>query len=341
MRKAPQIIIALILLIFIGWGGYWVVGSQATERVLAGWFEDRRAEGWTAQYDSLNTAGFPSRFDTTITDLNIADPETGIAWSAPIFQNLSLSYSPTEVIAVLPGEQVFATRDASHRITSETFRASASFAPAVELPIRRSVIEIDGATIATTARGETRETGLEHAQISMRETPDRQGHVYDFDVNATGIRPDPALLSGARNAGAIPEVIDRARLTATVRFDNPWDRFAIERARPQPREIELTRLSVDWGALTLDATGVLVVGQNGVTEGEVDVKAENWRDMIAVAQAAGAVPEMLVGTITRAGEMLARLSGDPETLDATLRFENGRAFLGPVPLGPAPVIRLP
>ena len=45
--------------------------------------------------------------------------------------------------------------------------------------------------------------------------------------------------------------------------------------------------------------------------------------------------------LTRAGEMLARMSGDPETLDATLKFENGRAFLGPIPIGAAPVIRLP
>lgn len=338
MRKAPQIIIVLIVLIFVGWGGYWVIGSRATEKVLSGWFEARRAEGWTATYSSLNTAGFPNRFDTTITDLNLADPETGIAWSAPEFQNLSLSYKPTDVIAIFPGEQTFATRGASHTVTAENFRASASFTPSVDLPITHSVVVIDTAQV-TSSDGKM--TALSHAQVSMRETPGRQGHVYDFDVDATGIAPDASLIARARESGVVADVIDRAHLRATVRFDNAWDRFAIERARPQPREIELTRLTVDWGALTLDATGVIVVGAGGVAEGEVDVKAENWREMVSVAQAAGTFPEMLVGAITRAGEMVARMSGDPETLDATVRFEGGRAYLGPIPIGAAPEIRLP
>lgn len=338
MRKAPQIIISLIVLVFVGWGGYWVIGSRATERVLAGWFEDRRAEGWTADYASLDTAGFPSRFDTTITDLNLADPETGIAWSAPMFQSLSLSYAPTSVIAVFPGEQVFATRDDRISITAETFRASASLTPSVELPITESVLELAAADIVSAQRGTTE---IDAAQLSMRETPGRQGHVYDVDVTASGIRLDPSLIAAARDSGAVSDTIERAHLRATIRFDNAWDRFAIERARPQPREIELTRVTVDWGALTLDATGVLVVGANGVADGEVDVKAENWRDMVTIAQSAGAIPDMLVGALTRAGEMLARMSGDPETLDATLKFENGRAFLGPIPIGAAPVIRLP
>lgn len=338
MRKAPQIIIAVILLIFFGWGGYWFVGAQATERVLTGWFEDRRAEGWTADYESLNTAGFPSRFDTTVTDLTLVDPDTGLAWSAPLFQALSLSYRPTDVIAVLPGEQVFGTRDRQHRITSEDFRASLTLRPSVELPVAQSVVEIDTATVAS-SDGTT--TGIGHAQFSMRETPGRQGHVYDFDLSATDIHPDPSLTASLPNAGAIADVIERAHVRATIRFDAGWDRFALERARPQPREIELTDLALDWGGLMLDAAGTLVVGQSGVAEGTVDVKAENWRDMVALGATTGAIPEMLVATVTRAGEMLSRMSGDPETLDVTLRFENGRAFLGPIPLGAAPVIRLP
>ncbi|MGR3365231.1 MAG: DUF2125 domain-containing protein [Maritimibacter harenae] len=338
MRKAPQIIIAVIVLIALGWGGYWFIGATAMERVLAGWFDDRAAEGWTAEYDTLDTAGFPNRFDTTITGLNMADPETGIAWSAPQFQILSLSYRPTEVIAVLPGDQVFATREARHAISAESFRASAVLEPSIELPIQRSVIEIEDALIVDDAG---KETGIAEAQVAMRETPGRQGHVYDFDVAASGIRPDPAFAENARASGALSDTIDRLHVSATVRFDNPWDRLAIERARPQPREIELTEVAMQWGALELDASGVLVLGADGVAEGTVDIEAQRWREMIEVARAAGAMSETMAGALSRAGDMLARVSGNPDRLDGTLRFENGRAFLGPIPIGPAPVIRLP
>lgn len=60
MRKAPQIIISLIVLVFVGWGGYWVIGSRATERVLAGWFEDRRAEGGRPIMPRSTPPGFPA-----------------------------------------------------------------------------------------------------------------------------------------------------------------------------------------------------------------------------------------------------------------------------------------
>lgn len=338
MRKTPKIIVAVILLILVGWGGFWLVGSSATEKLLAGWFEDRRDEGWTADYTSLTTRGFPNRFDTTITDLNLADPETGIAWSAPVFQTLSLSYRPTDVIAIFPGEQVFATRDARHLITAETFRASASLAPSVELPISRSVVEIDNARISA---ADGTETTLDHAQIAMRETPDRQGHVYDIDLSASGIRPDPSSAGAMRRAGALAEKIEQATLRATIRFDNPWDRYAIERARPQPREIELTRLAARWGEVELDATGVLVVSDSGLPEGTLDIRAQNWRALLAVADETGWLPAALLTTLSKAAELAARLSGDPDTLEATLRFEHGLAFLGPLPVGAAPLIRLP
>ncbi|MBV7377651.1 DUF2125 domain-containing protein [Maritimibacter dapengensis] len=338
MHKAPRIIILIMILMLVGWGGFWLVASRGTERVLTGWFEDRRAEGWTASYDSLNTGGFPNRLDTTIEGVVLADPDTGISWQAPVFQNLSLVYRPTEVIAVFPGEQVFAARDETYRVESETFRASAALGPQFELPILRSTVEIGAATVTTS---DGRVTGLDTALISMRETPDREGDVYDLDVNVAGLRPDPAFMERLNASGAFSDALETVRVAGTIRFDAPWDRYALERARPQPREIELTRLDAKWGELTLAASGTLTVGAAGRPEGEIQVRAENWRAMIDLAYASGALPESLVGAVTRAGTMIAGLSGDPDTLDATLRFENGRAFLGPVPIGQAPDLSLP
>lgn len=338
MHKAPRIIILIMILMLVGWGGFWLVASRGTERVLTGWFEDRRAEGWTASYDSLNTGGFPNRLDTTIEGLVLADPDTGVAWQAPVFQNLSLVYRPMQVIAVLPGEQVFATRDATYHVTSDTFRASGSFAASVDLPIERSTVEIRNATVTT---DDDRELQLASAIISMRETPERTGDVYDFDINASNLTPDAALMSRVGRSGAFSEALETVRVAATIRFDAPWDRYALERARPQPREIELTRLDATWGELDLAVTGSLEVSANGQPDGELQVRARNWREMIEIARASGALPESLVGAVTRAGSMIAGLSGDPETLDATLRFENGRTFLGPVPLGSAPDLSLP
>jgi hypothetical protein len=91
------------------------------------WFADRSAQGWVADYDTIETRGFPSRFDTTINTLELADPRTGWAWSAPFFQVFALSYKPNHIIAVWPNEQTIATPLARANITAEDMRASAVF----------------------------------------------------------------------------------------------------------------------------------------------------------------------------------------------------------------------
>jgi hypothetical protein len=79
-----------------------------------------------------------------------------------------------------------------------------------------------------------------------------------------------------------------------------------------------------------------MVDSAGLATGEITVKARNWRDMVKIAVGAGLMAPEFEGTITSALEFLAGLSGDPETLDTPLKFDRGRVWFGPVPLGQAP-----
>ena len=56
--------------------------------------------------------------------------------------------------------------------------------------------------------------------------------------------------------------------------------------------------------------------------------------------AAGALSPGLAGALTDGLSLLSQLSGNPNTLDIPLGFRGGRVMLGPVPIGPAPVVRL-
>ena len=62
--------------------------------------------------------------------------------------------------------------------------------------------------------------------------------------------------------------------------------------------------------------------------------------MLSIAQSSGLLPESLLPTVERGLEVLAGLSGSSETIDAPLTFQNGLVKIGPIPLGPAPLIRL-
>ena len=68
----------------------------------------------------------------------------------------------------------------------------------------------------------------------------------------------------------------------------------------------------------------------GIPIGEIAVKAENWRDMIAMANAAGALPDQAVDPVTRALNFMAGLGGNPNALDLQLNFRDGFCRFGAV-----------
>lgn len=328
MRKLLVITALLVAL----WGGYWFVGASAMERALAAWIGDRQSDGWVAEYATLDTRGFPNRFDTTLTELELADPRTGVAWSAPWFQILSLSYKPHHVIAAWPDKQVLATPYERIEMTSADMRGSIVLEPQPSLPLDRSSIVAERVELASTL-GWT--ASMEQAHLATRRTP-TVANSYDFSLDARGVKPASGFVKLISRGVLLPDVFDGLEIRATVEFDAPWDRFAIERARPQPRRIQLDILKARWGELDLWMAGELLVDSAGLATGEITVKARNWRDMVAIAVGAGVLAEEFEGTVTSALEFLSGLSGDPETLDTPLKFDRGRVWFGPVPLGQAP-----
>jgi len=332
MRKLLVITIVLASL----WGGYWFVGSSATERGLASWIDARQQDGWMAEYTDLSTHGFPNRFDTTITGLELADPNTGVAWSAPFFQILSLSYQPHHVIAVWPATQTIATPEQKIDIESELMRGSIVFDPGTSIALNRSSVEMTDIALSSSLGWQSH---LQSGQLATRQTVGRP-NTYDVNFQAHGLTPGAQFIQSLNAGDLLPGVFDGMSIDATLEFDAPWDRFAIERARPQITSVELKILKANWGDLDLWMAGTLNVDAQGVPSGEITVKAKNWREMVEVARAAGFLPDMLVPTVQGALQFLAGLSGDPTTLDAPLTVKNGIVSLGPFPIGPAPNLTL-
>jgi len=330
MRKLLAITAVLALL----WGGYWLIGAGAMEKALRGWIADRQGEGWVAEYTQLDTRGFPSRFDTTIEGLELADPDTGLAWQVPWFQILSLSYSPHHVIAVWPDQQVIATPNQRIDITTADMRGSVVLDVDTSLPLNRASIVMERMEFGSNAGWSA---ALDHAQLATRQSVGAVNS-HDISLSATGFKPASGFIERVGRGDLLPDVIDGMSVKATVAFTAPWDRFAIERARPQVTRIDLELLKANWDQLDLWMAGAVDVDARGMPTGEITVKAKNWRDMVTIAVAANVLPEALEGTVVGALEFLSTLSGDPTTLDAPLTVKNGKLWLGPVPIGAAPRI---
>lgn len=329
-----RILLAVILVAAVAWAGYWFLGAQATERGLRGWLDARAAEGWVVSVDRIRTAGFPNRFDTTLDRLDLADPATGWAWRAPFFQTLALSYRPNHMIAVWPDSQTLATPLQRMEIGSDRMRGSLVFAGGTAFTLDRATIEMSAVTLESTAGWQA---AMGDSQLALRRTPAKAGHSYDIAFHATDLALPDGLAARLGQGANVGDVVQRLGVEAQVEFDAPWDRRAIENRRPQPTRIDLTLARARWGGLDLRIAGALDVDVAGVPTGSITVKATNWREMLAMAQAAGMVPEGLARLLEGGLAQMARMNGNPDTLDVPLRFADGRVSLGGVlPLGRAP-----
>jgi hypothetical protein len=297
------------------------------------WLQDRRAEGWQAVIsDSLST-GFPHRFALGLQDLALADPATGVAVQTSQVSITAPSYWPGYVTLHLPSDPMLV---ASPMLKSQV-QAQEAVANLRLHPGHR--LELDTMALTSAAWslgvGETPLVGAGDLTLAMvqDETNPLQ---YGFDVQAGQLEIGATLRSALRVPQDWPVRFDTFALRAKVQFDAPWDRFAIERERPQPRRISLDLAQARWGDLNLRLAGDLDVDAAGVPTGKISVQAQNWRDMLDLAQTTGLLPRALRQQAEDSLNALASLTGNPNSIDVQLNFVGGMIAVGFIPLGPAP-----
>lgn len=322
-------LIVIILVGALGWMIWWALGKGAYEEGLAHWLETRHQDGWVADVGDMRTAGFPNRFDTTMRDVRLADPDTGIAWTAPMVQLLSLAYRPNEVIAVVADSHVFSTPFQTIAIAHEDARASFFLGASTDLPLESARLTVQALDLSSTlgwasALGEGR-YAIERAAGSEA--------TYRLGATLNELSPTDDLRRMLDPAQILPAMIQNMHLDAHIEFDAAWDRSAIEDARPQPTHIDLNDLSAVWGDVNFRAAGQLAVDENGFPDGELTVRAVEWRILLDMAKNAGWLTDAAAGALQAGLELM---SGSRDTLDATLGFSNGSMSLGLIPLGPAP-----
>ena len=325
-------LLAIVILAALGWSGWWWWHASMRERAVEDWLAARRADGWVAEAAEVRVTGYPNRIDTIVTGLSLADPEEGWSWTAPEFQFLSLSYQPHHVIAVWPGEQVIATPYDTLHVASARLRGSVVFEPNPRLALMRSAIEIEDMRIRSELGWEAR---IGEAMLATRQA-EGERFAHDLSFVAEELALPRNWTEGIDVAGVLPEAIESLALDATLAFDRPWDRAAVEGEDPALEGVRIRDASIAWGSLDLRGQGALVADADGRAEGEIELRARNWREMIEIAENAGAVGSGIAGALRGGLDLIARLAGDENAITLPLDFEDGQTRLGPIPLGPAP-----
>lgn len=321
------------------WAGWWVLGSEAQEQAIARWFEERRADGWQAEYTALDVTGFPDRFERRVEGLRVTDPEHGWSLDAPWIASASrtwginrfdVSAAPAFRVAV-PGEQV--------RVSTDTNRFELGVAADPSMPLRDATLTLAGLRIDA-ADWQAAASRLE-ARLAERSEEAGPANSYGLTVEAEDLVMPETLLSELDPTGRLAPELERLRLDAHAALDHALDRDFVEEAELSARTIVIRRAAVQWGEMALDASGRLDADENGLAEGKIALGVTNWRQMVRMAEESGAIgPE--VGRAIEAALGLASLFGSRDgALDVSLRFEDGRISIGPVTIGDAPRIAFP
>jgi hypothetical protein len=314
----------------------WLAWAQITQRVVTGWLDARADEGWFVAYDSVDVTGFPTRFRTELSDLELADPVSNVVWTLPDLTLESRTFRPDHVRAIWPTQQVLSSPVERLTIAAATLTSELDVQPASDFALDASDTILRDVSVTSDAGWRM---ALPEGRLTMTRTAGSAAQ-YDVAFTASNLEPPASARAQLDPRGILPQAIETLVYTATMEFDRPWDLRAIEERRPQITALDLRELNATWGGLILRAAGELTVDEAGIPEGAIAVRAENWREMVALAVRAGVLAEPLQGTVEGLLGVVAGFSGDPEVIDADLSFSNGRAFLGPLPIGPAPVLLL-
>ncbi|MEM9551634.1 MAG: DUF2125 domain-containing protein [Pseudomonadota bacterium] len=332
MKVVLRVLLALVVL----WSGLWWGAGFLVRSSISSWFEMRAAEGWRAEFADMTSGGFPTRHLTTLESPALADPATGAAWQADSLDFESGAIWPGRITArFAQTPQRLSYFDQTVALTADGMEADLHLKPGAALELERMAL-----TSGAWAMTGDDEPLLKADTLTVAMDQQDIAETYHFDIQADQFTPGPQMRRFLRGSERLPDAFDALQLDMTVTFDRPWDRAALEERRPQPVAIDLTLVEAQWGALRILAAGDLDVDQTGVPTGSITIKAENWREMLVIAQKSGALPRDTVGPIERALNLISGLGGNPNALDVKLNLRDGFIAVGPIPLGQAPRIIL-
>ena len=331
-----RLAIGFVLLAAALWSGWWFVGSRGQGAAWEAWFTDRRAAGWLAEYETLNVAGFPNRFDTEFTALQLADPRAGWAWSAPWVRLFMLSYKPNHVIAELPPMQKVSFGAETVDVASTRIAASLRVEPDTNLALVRLSAEIEGLELQGRS-GWTAAAPAAALHLLAADPELAPENSYDLQISATDVDLPVPLVENLDPTGQLSTRLDTLLIEGRITFDAPLDRRAVEEGRLGLRAFSLSAGRLEWGEMTLSGRGLVEVGADGYPTGEIALIARGWRKLVEVSVAAGMIEPGIADALKVALELVAMVtSGGKREIETTLRFAGGRVFIGPVAIGPAP-----
>ena len=323
----------LIAVLAVMWSAWWALASAGLQQATSNWFEDQRRAGWQAEVGEISQHGFPFTLNARLRGISVADPTTGVSFNAPRLDLKAAAYWPGYMTVELPNAPLeIATPTGRFTLETRDAQADLRLHPGVTLQLK-SMGFMSGAWHISQAGGGF--VSAESLQMAVTQD-DAIPEIYQINLDAKTLTPGDVIRDFLALPIDWPVAFDAFTADLNVAFDVPWDRNALTSKRPQPRAVTARRIEASWGDVRLSASGDLTIDPSGIPTGEISMALTNWRKVIDVAQASGALPDAQRTQAEVMLSALANMGGGPNDLDLVLSFQNSEMSLGPIRLGPAP-----
>jgi hypothetical protein len=356
------VLLFVVLAVIAGWSAFWKFASGRAETAIDGWRAREAAAGRIYTCGSQAIGGYPFRIEVNCDHASalfqsnqppVEIKTESLLVAAQVYQpGLLISEFHGPLTAGEPGKPAEITAD--WKLAQSSVRGTPAAPERVSLVFDQPMVDrMDGATRQNLLRAKHIEV---HGRIA-------EGSAASKPVIEIALQLDHATAPALHPAAAQP--ID-GDITALLRGLNdfspkPWPARFREIQEAGGR-IDITKARVQQGDILATGSGALSINANGRLEGELRIimaGVDQFLAALGVQQRVqtSASMDKIVGALDRivpglgdvarqqAGANLSvgiNLLGEQTTLEGKravalpLRFTDGAAFLGPVPIGNVP-----
>ncbi|WP_322895284.1 MULTISPECIES: DUF2125 domain-containing protein [unclassified Yoonia] len=325
MRRLFWTLIWVALIYSLYWFGVSQLLQTGVQRASAVLAED----GVDLTVGSVTTTGYPARFHTDLRDLRLVHPDW--TWQAPQVRLQADSYRPLTVDVTFPQEQIISVAEQELRVSSDDGTAAVTLRPTGMLGLDRASLAITQMQVMSDA-GWQLGLGQVTARLVHMGGPDA---VYDVDFGVAQVTLPSGLLDQIDPDGSLGAELQSIAGAAHMTLAAPLDRN-VQGSFPDIDHLDLRDLQVAWGPVMAEMSGEIAINAAGVPSGQIILRSGQWQILLAVLTRAGVIDERVATTMTRVARFMADADG---VLSVPVAFRDGVMLVGPVPVGPAPVLR--
>lgn len=302
----------------LGYGAYWYAVGGMIRDGISQWAEVLRAEGLEVAYEDLTVGGFPGRFVITLTQPTLARP--GWRWSAPRLIAEACFFTLDCITVTLPKTQRLDVERSGEAIEL-TLGGGIAHLALIDGALARLAFEAEG-MILVTPRGLFSLAAIEGLIRRRSET----GLAVEFDgrglVLPTGVNP------------VLGREIAALGVTASLDEDLPkgLSSDALVAWSAAGGVVEIERLDLEWGAVAVAAKGTLTLDEERRPEAAFSAEITGYGGLLDALAESGRMKPRDASFAKTFLNLMAKKSSGRRVVKAAVTAQNGKLFVGPLPL---------